>query len=675
MHRNIYQDLANLTKKSNNGISLDRLTQKFAKKALDRRELEASWEDEVDLNPYHMENLKRSLARAIDQETMDVDGNLPVAGVYEALQYVKAQKNVDKDAGLRALRGHLEKMWKGNRTASLNYKSYMELKDWYTRNYPKSHVAKVLDEIGQKGYSTLEVTKLAHIASQVQSQADFDDLMVAHGLAGRNPQQVKARNFIIALVNGEDPFEEEQPVDVADWVVKKMQWEVGGGDPEEFRSKFPPPKKAGRTSGMYDYLTPQDQVEADERYIADYDEDSMMYCVFDLTKDDHAVASFASTEEAESYANELNADHRHAKKLSDTFENWVRYSKKKAQYEDYEEEREINGIKFYWDTRSDPSNPGWVWEIPGQGARAVGGYVGKDPEATDEELYAEYESDAFSGYSAHKKAQHENQSGFVITDNGTILVQISDPTASSGFYLADDDQTWDGGFGVAQNWEMISYDDPRITNEDHERLDWLLEESGVQSRGAHKKAQHMEPSVEYGEWALVEDSISSYWLPIEDAEEAEEKEEYFKIIEKVTGWGAYMTAPGYLDMSELAVFETEEEAWEYLKEYYMDDEDMDVEASKKAQAYEDELDPEDDWESLEPDEDDVFINPDGTVWFGQKNLGRFVEWDDIEEAIVQEAKASNYYPNVWSVSDHGNYNQTEINWDLVPKKKPSDWDF
>ena len=273
MHRNIYQDLANLEKKSNNGIGMGRIAQKFAKKALDRREYEASWEDEVDLNPHYMEGVKRSLAKAIEQETLEVDGSLPVAEVYESLQHVKAQKKVDTDAGLRALRGQLEKMWKKDRTASINYQSYMEMKDWYTRNYPKSRVAEVIEEIGQKGYSTLEVTKLAHIASQIQSQSDFDEMMVAHGLAGRNPQQVKARNFVIALVNGEDPFEEEQPVDTADWVVKKMQWEMDGGDPEEFRAKFPPTQQVQElvNSGLEDefIVSVKESMGVDEVNITD----------------------------------------------------------------------------------------------------------------------------------------------------------------------------------------------------------------------------------------------------------------------------------------------------------------------------------------------------------------------------------------------------------------------
>ena len=39
------------------------------------------------------------------------------------------------------------------------------------------------------------------------------------------------------------------------------------------------------------------------------------------------------------------------------------------------------------------------------------------------------------------------------------------------------------------------------------------------------------------------------------------------------GYGARLSAPGYLDCTEWAVFETEDEAREYLEEMYPDDEE------------------------------------------------------------------------------------------------------
>jgi hypothetical protein len=68
------------------------------------------------------------------------------------------------------------------------------------------------------------------------------------------------------------------------------------------------------------------------------------------------------------------------------------------------------------------------------------------------------------------------RAGYVITETGKVLVQVPDESSRWGFYLADDDQTWDGGFGVASEWDLVADDDPRITDADRERLGWILDE-------------------------------------------------------------------------------------------------------------------------------------------------------------------------------------------------------
>lgn len=44
-------------------------------------------------------------------------------------------------------------------------------------------------------------------------------------------------------------------------------------------------------------------------------------------------------------------------------------------------------------------------------------------------------------------------------------------------------------------------------------------------------------------------------------------------IETIIGFGARLSAPGYLDCTEWAVFDTEKEAQDYLDEYYPEDEE------------------------------------------------------------------------------------------------------
>ena len=62
--------------------------------------------------------------------------------------------------------------------------------------------------------------------------------------------------------------------------------------------------------------------------------------------------------------------------------------------------------------------------------------------------------------------------GYVRTRSGTILLQLPDDNPW-GFVLADDEQSWPGGFGW-EEWEAIP--DQEAPPEVRERLDWLLEE-------------------------------------------------------------------------------------------------------------------------------------------------------------------------------------------------------
>ena len=69
---------------------------------------------------------------------------------------------------------------------------------------------------------------------------------------------------------------------------------------------------------------------------------------------------------------------------------------------------------------------------------------------------------------------NDQLAAYVITSDGNIYVQA---TADNqwGFAIYDDDQTWPGGFGIGE-WELMANDDPRITDADRERLQWIIDE-------------------------------------------------------------------------------------------------------------------------------------------------------------------------------------------------------
>lgn len=61
-------------------------------------------------------------------------------------------------------------------------------------------------------------------------------------------------------------------------------------------------------------------------------------------------------------------------------------------------------------------------------------------------------------------------------------------------------------------------------------------------------------------------------------------------------------------------------------------------------------------EPTEPEEGD-FVYDDATSGLsihGEKFLGKFIEWNDVEAAIREYASRHQWFPNVWKISDHGN---------------------
>ena len=73
-------------------------------------------------------------------------------------------------------------------------------------------------------------------------------------------------------------------------------------------------------------------------------------------------------------------------------------------------------------------------------------------------------------------ARNRVQAGFVLGSNGKIYAQV--PSDNQwGFDICDDDQAWAGGVdsGLA-SWTLIANDDPRITQDDRERVGWIIDE-------------------------------------------------------------------------------------------------------------------------------------------------------------------------------------------------------
>ena len=254
--KHVCQHLADLSGKPVQNLKMDKLAKMYGKAVELRKEAEYQKSREDRYNMPQVEYLKKLVAREIEKCAEETDSSLPLISVFDALQIVKAHKDRDEDLGLRTLIGHLERLWKKDREASITAGSYLALKEYYTRQYPKSRVASVFESFQKQGYMDLPVGELMNIVAQIETQADYDYLIRDYGLDGNKPWQRKARQFIIAAINEDDinpetGFTPEQESGAADWVVNRIKYLSQGGSDEEYRKKFPPPKR-GQTSPFVD---------------------------------------------------------------------------------------------------------------------------------------------------------------------------------------------------------------------------------------------------------------------------------------------------------------------------------------------------------------------------------------------------------------------------------------
>jgi hypothetical protein len=89
-------------------------------------------------------------------------------------------------------------------------------------------------------------------------------------------------------------------------------------------------------------------------------------------------------------------------------------------------------------------------------------------------------------------------------------------------------------------------------------------------------ARHMKPEIYEGDFYVVETSHGTWYVPddcvgnmIDDVMEFESYVEGIpQSYEKIHGFGARLSASGYMDCTEWCVLDTEEEAVSYLCELY-----------------------------------------------------------------------------------------------------------
>jgi hypothetical protein len=162
--------------------------------------------------------LREKLAERVEEEASEIDGDLPVVSTFDLHNAVKQAMTADKrDVGLKALYAHVKKLWEKNRTGSVDYATFAEIRDHYSARFPKSAAVDCLENSAANGYVKLDMTKLMGIAASIHDQDDFDYMMRVNGLSVNNPQNKKARDFIIEMVNKRAQMEGWDPEQYAEW--------------------------------------------------------------------------------------------------------------------------------------------------------------------------------------------------------------------------------------------------------------------------------------------------------------------------------------------------------------------------------------------------------------------------------------------------------------------------
>lgn len=200
--RNVKQDLADLSGQVVNNINMNKLYQMYNEKAAKRKAKDLANEGTFRSDASLVENVSIIIATALEKDAnKPLKGSLPITSTFNALQIVNTSKKLSVDAGLKALKNHLEVKWNKNKEGNITADDFNQIKSYYTKQYPRSIVCDVIDEIGKKGYITLPISDLVQVASKIENQHDFDVAMKENGLHTSQPHHVKARNFILSILN------------------------------------------------------------------------------------------------------------------------------------------------------------------------------------------------------------------------------------------------------------------------------------------------------------------------------------------------------------------------------------------------------------------------------------------------------------------------------------------
>lgn len=194
--------------------------------------------------------LERKLGELRAQELFQDD--TPCVTRWDAFQALKrARSQYATDQGLKRATTHVERWWHQDPRGVLRLGDIAKLRAHYSREFPKSVVAEVIDrEIPAVGFNTLPVAKLAALAAQIRGNDDaqrqyaFEQVVRANGLATNKPEHTRARAYLLELADM--PAEPQANSHGAQGAVERTLSRMASfGDPILAQLEMPPPGPGG----------------------------------------------------------------------------------------------------------------------------------------------------------------------------------------------------------------------------------------------------------------------------------------------------------------------------------------------------------------------------------------------------------------------------------------------
>lgn len=131
-----------------------------------------------------------------------LDATSPLVDKFSAYQTAKKHASqVGADGGLRALAQHLRVQWESDPDGFFSAADLVRMREHFGKSFGRTAAVEVLSNaIPRVGVGDLPVRRLAQMATQIRTQADYEALCRRAGIDGSRPDQVRARAYLRALV-------------------------------------------------------------------------------------------------------------------------------------------------------------------------------------------------------------------------------------------------------------------------------------------------------------------------------------------------------------------------------------------------------------------------------------------------------------------------------------------